>query len=97
MSIVQTTLDWDTKLEMIIEKLPEVEGFQKSTLYVVVDAAYRTLQALLKYDDNYEKLTPKTTLIRSSIKVLPFPDDFRVQQVRVLTSMKGDNFLVKMK
>ncbi len=81
--------NWDEKFERLLENVSEHPKFSKSNLRVIVDGFYRTLRNILLYEENFGKLNSNATLILSTIKVLPFPDDFIVQTVRAVFSPKG--------
>lgn len=62
------------------------EKTQRSTehLKIMSDGIYNVLHAIFYYGENDVRLECETTLIRSSVKVLPFPDDFKISKVGVL-------------
>lgn len=66
---------------MVLDNVPDHPEFNKINIRIVLQAIYRVSEAIQLYDDNFGKLTTKTTLVRPTVKVLPLPDDFQIQKV----------------
>ncbi|XKL65005.1 hypothetical protein PGB90_005091 [Kerria lacca] len=68
--------NWETKLTKILEIAPEHPSFSKTDCRIILNGFFHCLKGILQCGDNFKKLNAETTLIRSTIKVLPFPDDY---------------------
>lgn len=66
-----------------VEMVPQHSEFSKENLRIVINGINNILQAVQNYDEkSLGKLNAKMSLIRSSEKILPFPDDFHEEEVR---------------
>lgn len=82
-TVLEKLSEWDEKLKSFLEMVPEHSRFDKRQIRTVVNGIYNVCQAIHHFDEkSLGKLNAKMSLIRSSEKILPFPDDFREQEVK---------------
>ncbi|XP_065219447.1 uncharacterized protein LOC135844963 [Planococcus citri] len=79
--LLKPYVHWQDKMNIAIPLISEKTNYNVDHLKTIADSSHKVLQAIHYYNECDVRLNAETTLIRSSIQVLPFPNDFKLAKI----------------
>ena len=82
--IIDSSLVYEEKVEILSRILPEYCSFDSSDVRAYAIGMYHVVRSMQFYDEDFPKLKCEAALIRPSIRIWHFPENYKIWQVRLL-------------